>query len=66
MNIICFVVGIFTGIVLMACLYGGDVLLNIQRTERLERENKELRKFVPEKERRNIKIICDGQVFWSD
>ena len=46
MSVICFIVGVFTGIVLMACLYGGDVLLCIQRTERLERENKELKKFV--------------------
>lgn len=64
MSVICFIVGVLTGIVLMAFLYGADVLLNIQRTERLERENKELRKFVPEKERR--KIIYNSQVFWSD
>lgn len=55
MSIICFIVGVFTGIVLMACLYGGDVLLNIQRTERLARENKELKKFVPQEQ--IIKII---------
>ena len=55
MSVICIVVGVFTGIVLMACLYGGDVLLCIQRTERLERENKQLKKFVPQEQ--IIKII---------
>lgn len=57
MSVICFVVGVFIGIVLMACLYGADVLLNIQRTERIERENKELKKFVPQEQ--IIKIIYD-------
>ena len=55
MNVICFIVGVFTGIVLMACLYGGDVLLCIQRTERLAKENKELKKFVSQE--RIIKVI---------
>ena len=55
MSVICFIVGVFTGIVLMACLYGGDVLLCIQKTERLARENKELKKFVPQEQ--IIKII---------
>ena len=55
MSVICFIVGVFTGIVVMACLYGGDVLLCIQRTERLKRENKQFKKFVPQEQ--IIKII---------
>lgn len=55
MSVICFIVGVFTGIVVMACLYGGDVLLSIQKAERLARENKELKKFVPQE--KIIKII---------
>ena len=55
MSVIYFIVGVFTGIILIVCLYGANVLLNIQRTERLERENKELKKFVLQE--RIIKII---------
>ena len=55
MSVICFIVGVFTGIVLMACLYGGDVLLCIQKAEQLARENKELKKFIPQEQ--IIKII---------
>lgn len=55
MSVICFIVGVFTGIVVMACLCGGDVLLSIQKAEQLARENKELKKFIPQDQ--IIKII---------